>query len=69
MFGDILPAYGIYARHVRGMTLSNVHTTHLRPDARPANVFIDVNTQLHAPGPDGIEQAGRSARLLKTSTD
>jgi hypothetical protein len=42
MFGDVLPAYGIYARHVRGLTLDDVHMTPLRPDARPAKVFIDV---------------------------
>jgi hypothetical protein len=43
MFGDVLPAFGIYARHVHGLTLDNVHMTHTHPDARPANVFIDVN--------------------------
>lgn len=41
-FGKILPAYGIYARHVRGLKLQNVRTTLLQPDARPATVFIDV---------------------------
>jgi hypothetical protein len=42
MFGKTLPAYGIYARHVRGMTLRAVTTTPLKPDARPATVMIDV---------------------------
>lgn len=42
MFGGTLPAYGIYARHVRGMKLQNVRTSLLKPDARPATVFIDV---------------------------
>jgi hypothetical protein len=42
MFGKIMPAYGIYARHVRGITLHNVRTTLRKPDARPATVFIDV---------------------------
>ena len=41
-FGKTMPAYGMYARHVRGMTLKDVHTTPLKPDARPANVLIDV---------------------------
>jgi polygalacturonase len=42
MFGKILPASGIYARHIRGVTFQNVQTTLLKPDARPATVFIDV---------------------------
>lgn len=42
MFGKTLPASGIYARHVRGITLQNVKTTLRHPDARPATVFVDV---------------------------
>ena len=42
MFGKTLPAYGIYARHVRSVKFNNVQTTLLKPDARPATVFIDV---------------------------
>lgn len=42
MFGKTLPAYGIYARHVRGIKLQNVRTSVLKPDARPATVFVDV---------------------------
>ncbi len=42
MFGKTLPAYGIYARHVRGVKFLNVRTTPLKPDARPATVFVDV---------------------------
>lgn len=45
MFGATLPAYGIYARHVRGMTLRNVQTTLLKPDARPEQVLIDVQAR------------------------
>ena len=41
-FGKTMPAYGIYARHLRGVTIQNVRTTLLKPDARPATVFIDV---------------------------
>ena len=50
-FGKIMPAYGIYARHVRGMKLSNVRTTLAKPDARPANVFIDVEKTAPATSP------------------
>jgi polygalacturonase len=42
MFGKVMPAYGIYARHVRGITFKNVQTTVKNPDARPANIFVDV---------------------------
>jgi polygalacturonase len=42
MFGKTMPAYGIYARHVRGIKLDHVQTNLLKPDARPAVVFIDV---------------------------
>jgi len=42
MFGKILPAYGIYARHIRGITFDNVRTTVKTPDARPEKAFIDV---------------------------
>jgi hypothetical protein len=42
MFGKVMPAYGIYARHVRGLTLTNVQTTVVKPDARPATVLIDA---------------------------
>jgi polygalacturonase len=42
MFGKTIPAYGIYARHVRGVTFDNIQMKLLKPDARPATVFIDV---------------------------
>ena len=42
MFGKTLPAYGIYARHVRGVKFQNVRTSLLTPDARPATVLIAV---------------------------
>jgi polygalacturonase len=42
MFGKVMPAYGIYARHVRGIILKNVQTTVKNPDARPASIFVDA---------------------------
>jgi polygalacturonase len=42
MFGKTMPAYGIYARHVRGVKFTNVKTNLSQPDARPATVFVDV---------------------------
>jgi hypothetical protein len=41
-FGKVMPAYGIYARHIRGISFKNVQTTVKNPDARPAKIFIDV---------------------------
>jgi hypothetical protein len=37
MFGRT-PAYGLWTRHVRGLSLHNVETTTVTPDARPAVV-------------------------------
>ncbi|MEO8617597.1 MAG: glycosyl hydrolase family 28 protein [Luteolibacter sp.] len=42
MFGADMPAYGIYARHVRGIAFKNVKTTVINLDARPEKVFFDV---------------------------
>ena len=42
MFGQTMPAYGMYVRHVNGIAMKNVQINALRPDARPANVFVDV---------------------------
>jgi len=41
MFG-LLPAYGFYVRHVRGLRMSNVELAYLEPDARPPLVLEDV---------------------------
>lgn len=43
LFG-ILPAYGMYARHVNGLTVSNVSFKFKVEDARPAVVLDDVST-------------------------
>ncbi len=39
----ILPAYGLFARHVDGLTLKNVHFSCKVPDGRHVCVFDDVN--------------------------
>jgi hypothetical protein len=43
MFG-ILPAYGLYARHAEGLTLTRVQVRSENPDVRPTMVFDDVRT-------------------------
>jgi hypothetical protein len=54
MFSD-LPAAGLYARHVVGLTVEEMDVTLDRPDARPAVVLDDVRDvrvrALQAPGP------------------
>ncbi|MFL5296652.1 MAG: glycoside hydrolase family 28 protein [Phenylobacterium sp.] len=46
MFGP-LPAYGLYARHVRGLTLRNVRLQTHAADARPPMVLEDVEPAVH----------------------
>jgi hypothetical protein len=41
MFGP-LPAHGLYARHVHGLTLARFAVDVAAPDGRPAIVFDDV---------------------------
>ena len=40
----VLPAYGMYARHVRGLTVRNVNFSFMVEDGRPAVVLDDVDT-------------------------
>jgi polygalacturonase len=42
MFGPSLPAYGLYVRHVRTLSLDDIQFHLLNPDSRPALVFVDV---------------------------
>lgn len=37
-----LPAYGVYARHVKDLELANIHLNFITNDLRPAAVFTDV---------------------------
>jgi polygalacturonase len=41
MFG-VLPAYGFYIRHAKGVEISNVEVSYLKEDERPAFVLEDV---------------------------
>jgi polygalacturonase len=38
-----LSAYGIFARHVRGLELANIHTSFATNDFRPAAAFADID--------------------------
>ena len=37
-----LPAYGVYARHVKGLELANVNVDFITNDLRPAAAFVEV---------------------------
>ncbi|MDR3734155.1 MAG: glycoside hydrolase family 28 protein [Acidobacteriaceae bacterium] len=41
MFG-ITPAQGLYARHVKGMSVSDINISSLKPDTRPLFILYDV---------------------------
>ncbi len=41
--GGPMPAYGVFARHVSGLELANVHVSFLNEDLRPALACVDVN--------------------------
>src|SRR6218665_118075 len=43
MFGHSLPAYGLYVRHAKNITLDNIQFTLASADARPAIWLEDVN--------------------------
>lgn len=58
-FAGPTPAYGLFARHVDGLNVSNVSFRYLRPDYRPAIVLDDVRSadlnQINAPTEPGVE--------------
>ena len=45
VYGRILPAKGIYFRHIDGLTLENVTVETNRPDAREDFIFDDVKNK------------------------
>jgi hypothetical protein len=63
-----LPAYGLYARNVRGLRLSDVRLRVATPDLRPAVVFDKVSdATIEGFSADGNAQAGSLMRLMNTS--
>jgi polygalacturonase len=55
MFGKVFPAYGLYLRHVRGVTFKNVRTHLATPDARPERICLDV---IEADAAGAVKDAG-----------
>lgn len=43
MFGHSLPAYGLYVRHVKNLSLENFRLNLLAPDSRPAVILDDCH--------------------------
>jgi hypothetical protein len=43
IFGDTLPSFGIYFRHVDGLQLCNVSVTARQADGRPDYIFDDIS--------------------------
>jgi len=71
MFGDSLPAYGLFVRHANGVTLDNVQFRLRNADARPAIVLDDAHDielrHLRADPPAGgapLLRAVGSSRVL-----
>ena len=60
-----IPAYGMYARGVRGLTLDNVRFTVAKPDLRPAVIFDRVEDATVARlSVQGNEQAESALRFI-----
>jgi hypothetical protein len=63
----VLPAYGMYARNVRGLTLQNVRFEVTTPDLRPAVVFEHVSDVVaNAFGAQGNPKASALIRCAES---
>ncbi|HVZ30068.1 MAG TPA: glycosyl hydrolase family 28 protein [Asticcacaulis sp.] len=61
----VLPAYGVYARGVKGLTLSNVRLQVEAPDLRPAVIFDNVNdAAINGLSIEGNPQAESALRFI-----
>ena len=63
----VLPAYALYARNVRGLTLSNVRFQVAAPEARPAMVFDHVRDgAVNGFSAQGTKEAESLLRFIET---
>ena len=66
MFGD-LPAYGLFCRHVEGLSLRDITLSHADPDPRPAAICDDVRgLRLDGFRADGAPNAAAQIVLSNT---
>ena len=50
-----VPAFGMYLRHVKGVTLRDVVIETVKPDARPAIVHVDVSDAKASNAPEPVK--------------
>ncbi len=63
----VFPAYALYARNVRGLTLNNVRFELANPDARPAVVFDHVtDAAINGLSVQGAKEAESVLRFIET---
>lgn len=72
MFGNTLPAYGLYIRHARNIYLDNIQFNLVNPDSRPAIWFEDARVvtlrafkALTATGQKLIKKTRSSVKILE----
>ena len=59
------PAYGLFARNIRGLTLQNVRLEYTKPDLRPAVIFDHVSdATVNALAVQGNADAESALRLI-----
>lgn len=62
-----LPAYGLFARNVRGLTMSNIRFEVQKPDVRPAIIFRRVeDAAVNGLSVQGNPQATATVRMVDT---
>jgi len=63
----VLPAYGLYARNVKGLTLHNVRFTMASPDYRPAVIFDHVeDAAVNGLSAQGVKAAESLFRFIES---
>ena len=63
-----MPAYGLYARNARGLSLNNIRFQVATPDLRPAVIFDGVrDAAVYGLSADGNSDAESVMRLINTS--
>jgi polygalacturonase len=64
MFGNILPAYGMYIRHAKNILLDNVQFNLLEPDYRPA-IVLEQTRDIEVHDLKATQPAGEQRLIIK----